>query len=191
MLKAPILSNKTTKGHAFFLYDTAESRLSLLAEYFKQGLANNELCILVTPEPASEALQDFKAIGFDAGEAYNNHSLRIFEMNSTYLPDGNFVSDYMLNNVKEFINEATAKGFDGIRTAGEMSWLADNPGSVADSLRYEHDVNYLHTPDIKFTGLCLYTAQNAFTQLLNGVMHSHPTYIDDGRAIANPHYSAT
>lgn len=110
-------------------------------------------------------------------------------MNATYLPDGKFVADFMLNNVKLFIEEARNQGYHGIRTAGEMSWLSDHPEAIDDSMRYEQDVNSLRTPDSSFTGLCLYSAQEAFTQALLGAAHTHPTFVDHQGAHANPHYT--
>ncbi len=189
MTKHTVINNDTTNGHAFFLYNDVDERHELLTAYLKQGLDNNELCILVTSELPNDILQSFSSLGFDAKTAYKNQSLRIFKMNQTYLPDGQFSADYMFNNVATFINEAKADGYNGLRTAGEMSWLAERPEYAEAAEAYEHNVNNLCTPDLNFIGLCLYPVQDAFTDILASAARTHPSFIHDGQIQSNKHYS--
>ncbi len=189
MTKHTVINKDATNGHAFFLYNDADERHELLAAYLKQGLDNNELCILVTSELPDDILQSFSSLGFDAKTAYKNQSLRIFEMNQTYLPDGHFSAYYMLNNVATFINEAKANGYSGLRTAGEMSWLTERCEFTEDAEAYEQNVNNLCTPDSNFIGLCLYPVQDAFTDILASATRTHPSFVYDGRMQSNEHYS--
>lgn len=189
MKKHNKFNKQTTQGHAFFLYSSTEERLSLIAEYFQQGLANNELCIFVTPETPRQAIESFARVGLDVGEAVAQGSLRIFEMNETYLPDGHFVSDYMLNNVSNFMEDAKAQGYSGLRTAGEMSWLDAHPEAMKEAVTYEAGVNGLNEPKPAFTGLCLYPIRDGFDETFQGAMRTHPSFIYNGEVRPNPHYN--
>ncbi len=54
----------STQGHAFFMYGSDDERLKLLADYFREGVEKNELCIFVTPEMPSQVIKQFKTVGF-------------------------------------------------------------------------------------------------------------------------------
>lgn len=190
MARGMILDKTTTQGHALFLYSDAAERLAVIAQYFKQGLANNELCILVTADSKAVTVQNFKKIGFNVTESLKNKALRIFEMNATYLPNGQFVTDYMLSNVSSFIESAKEEGYNGLRTAGEMCWTKEHPEAVDDAIDYEHKVNGLAPAGSNFIGLCLYPMQDVYSKIIQGAVRSHPSFIYDGHIRSSPYYGA-
>lgn len=177
-----------TGGHLCFLYESPEERLRVLAEYFEEGLAQHDLCILVVPEEVAEITRRFQSIGFDVATPIKEGTLRVFEMKSTYLPHGKFVAEYMLHNVEHFIEDAKKQGYHGLRTAGEMSWINDYPEFIKDAERYEADVNTLTSPDSPFIGVCLYPVQNSRQEVLMSARHTHPSYIYNSEALPNPLY---
>jgi len=183
------LDEANTHGHAAFLYETLEERLELLAQYFQEGLQKNELCVFVTPDSEVDAIASFKAIGFDPSEAIKKGALRVFSMKQTYLPDGHFAADYMLQNVNDFLEEAKQLGYSGLRTAGEMAWLYDHEDQITDAISYEDSVNGLATPDDNFIGLCLYPmAHDSFNKVLGSVLQTHPSFIYDGQVQPSPYF---
>jgi hypothetical protein len=179
----------TTQGHAFFVYGDDVERLDIISEYFRQGLDKNELCIFVTPETTKEAITNFKKRNLDVRDSIEQGSLRIFEMNSTYLPNGQFVAEYMLSNVRTFIEESKAQGFSGLRTAGEMSWLNDYPESSEQAADYERKVNDLVEPNSNFVGLCLYPMRQQNNGCIKMAASTHPTFILDDQAHRNPAFA--
>ncbi|MBW3568996.1 MEDS domain-containing protein, partial [Candidatus Parcubacteria bacterium] len=118
-VKAATFDKATTQGHTCFFYTDAVDRFGVLAQYFKQGLDKNELCIFVTAESQDDTIHYFMNAGLDVSKPVKDKALRIFEMNSTYISNGRFVTEYMLNNVSNFIDNAKEKGYSGLRTAGE------------------------------------------------------------------------
>jgi hypothetical protein len=179
-----------THDHILFVYTTAEERLRVLAEYFGEGLDNNDQCVFVTPEASEKAVADFLTAGLDVTEALEQKQMYIFEMKATYLPHGRFVADYMLTNVINFIMDARDKGYSGIRTAGEMSWLHENPEFLADATLYEHQINGVNAMNPDFTGLCLHPAHEVPGKILDSALQTHPSFIYDGTLRPNPHYIA-
>jgi hypothetical protein len=169
-------------GHVLFMYKNRQERLRTLAGYFGDGLAEGELCIFVTPDPPEKVIKDFLSVEFDASEAVENGSLRIFEMAETYLPHGKFVADYMLLNVANFITEARTKGYTGIRTAGEMAWLYEHPEFLSGATEYEQRVNGLNASNPEFTGLCLYPVRKDSKPILDSAIRTHPSFIYSGAA---------
>lgn len=188
MLTQTKQTKRRTPQHACFFYDSKQSRQTVLAGYFKEGLDNNELCIFVTPETPRQVVKAFKAEGFDPSAAIAKGAFRIFDMGSSYLPQGQFVADYMLQNVKVFMEDAKTSGYSGLRTAGEMSWLYKVSEFNEEAKQYESDVNTLTTPESNFTGICLYPTEDSSTKIVVDAMHTHPGFIYDGNIRANPHY---
>jgi hypothetical protein len=183
------LDEDNTAGHLCFIYKDGEERLELIASYFKQGLSSKELCIFATPASKEQTRQDFLRYNLDIGEALKNGDFLIFEMNSTYLPHGHFVADFMLKNVQSFIDDAKAKGFKGLRTAGEMSWLTAHPEAQEEAIMYEQKVNSLDSSDFSFIGLCAYDSNDTPSKLAEGLQKSHPTLFFDGQLTLSPTYS--
>jgi len=191
MVKSSMLDKVTTGGHVCFFYESAEERLQLLANYFQEGLAEHELCVFVTPERPAEVIKKFKAFDLDITQAIKDGDLRIFKMDATYVPDGRFAADYMLQNVRNFIEDAKNQGYRGLRTAGEMTWLQQHLDQLQEAMKYEGAVNTLTVDSPKFTGLCLYPVKDSSTQVFIGAMHTHPLFIYDGETRANLYYKAT
>ena len=175
-------------GHILFAYESSKERQRLLAEYFGEGLANNELCIFVTSDAADKVTKDFLAAGLDIEEAVSEGNLRIFEMEETYLPHSKFVGNYMLMNVVNFIIDAKARGYEGVRTAGEMSWLCDHQEFFDDAMEYEEKITKLRDVSPEFTGLCLYPVREGSGKIVDTALHNHPSYVYDGTIQTNPFY---
>lgn len=175
--------------HVLFMYSSPDERMRGLAEYFRKGLDNNELCIFVTPQAPVEVISLFKRLGFDVEESVKRGDLRIFDMVDSYLPDGKFVITDMLRNVIDFIMDAKDNDYSGVRTAGEMAWLYDKREYLDDATDYEQRVNELNATYPEFTGLCLYQVTEGAGQILDSALRTHPNLIyGDGQTTTNPLY---
>lgn len=177
--------------HVCYFYESNDERYELLAQYFQEGLAHNELCVFVTPEPLEAVIGHFQVAGLAVAAAIKTGALRVFEMNSTYLPDGHFSADYMLQNVRNFIADAKRQGYAGLRTAGEMLWIHQHPEFSEAAAVYEQRVNTLTASDGSFVGLCLYPAERAVDTLQTNVLRTHPLLMYDGQTRFNLYYSPT
>lgn len=174
------------KGHAALFYATLEERLRFLADYFQAGLAHDELCVLVTPGPESQTIEDFDSVGFNVRPAIDEGALRVFRMYDTYMPDGFFAPNSMLENVAKFIEESKNAGFSGLRTAGDMRWINVYPDCLDAAAHYEDNVNGLES-DHSFMGLCLYPLIQESSDILKAALSTHPAFIYDGMLRLNPY----
>ena len=172
------ITNDDIRGsHVLFAYESDEEQIRMLAEYLKDGLANNELCVYVTPSSKKQIIKELKAAGLNVQSAVDDGRVRIYDMNETYLPDGTFSRDYMLDNVSKFLGDAASEGYNGLRTAGTMTWLYDHPEYADEADHYEHLVNDLKVKHPDFTGLCLYPVRRGSSKVIDKAMHSHPSII--------------
>lgn len=111
--------------HFCQFYQTREDLINILVPYFKEGLENNEFCMWVTSQPldvekAKEALK--KAVP-DFDIYMEGGQIEIIPYTEWYKRGGFFDSDRVLNGWVEKLNQALAKGYDGLRLTGNTFWL--------------------------------------------------------------------
>jgi hypothetical protein len=186
MLHKSRSAEQDAHGHILFVYSKRQEKFEVLANYLRDGLGNHELCIMVTPDSTEKVIKDLQSAGLDVSKAVEDKDLRIFEMEPSYLPHGKFVANHMLLNVVNFIAEAKAKGYNGVRTAGEMAWLYDHPDYLDEAAEYEELVNRLPDNSPEFTGMCLYPVHNGSNKDIDRALQTHPSHIFDGTIQTNP-----
>ncbi len=65
-MKNNIVIDQTSQlGHICFFYSSDYERFNVLAQYIKQGLDNNELCIFVTADSQADAIRSFNKAGLN------------------------------------------------------------------------------------------------------------------------------
>jgi len=127
--------------HFCQFYQTKQDLIDILVPYFKAGLESNEFCIWITSETlgeeeAKEAMR--KAVpDFDLGLKKNQ--IEIIPYTEWYLKDGSFNMQRVLNGWVDKLEQALARGYDGMRLTGNRDWLGKGEWrSFAD---YEEEVN--------------------------------------------------
>ncbi len=127
--------------HLCHFYQTKKDLIDILVPYFKAGLENNDFCMWITSEPlqveeAKEALS--KEVG-NLDDYIRKGQIEILDYTEWYTRSGKFNSDEVLQGWVEKEKAALEKGFDGLRLAGNMSWL--ERGDWGDFMRYEGEVD--------------------------------------------------
>lgn len=173
--------------HICGFYKDYSERLKILVEYYRAGLDRGELCIFVAQQRPEELIDDLKSYGLDIEDAVQGGTFRIYEVNSTYLPDGEFKPERMLDNLKLFVEQARLDGFSGVRGGGDMGWVAHRvPGweGVGD---YESAINQF-IRDNNFTGLCLFHDSVFDNELTKSIVQTHQNIATDSNLHSNPYY---
>jgi PAS domain S-box-containing protein len=114
-------------SHFCVFYETTQDLLDVLVPYFKAGLESNEFNIWVVTKRYFGAVEEAVAA---LGQAIPNIQsfletgrLEIVTEADFYLRGNDFNWERLLNVWKEKIAGALARGFDGIRASGDVSWL--------------------------------------------------------------------
>lgn len=111
--------------HFCLFYKNRKDLLDILVPYFKAGLENNEFCMWVVSEPVSkkQAIKTMeKALpGFD--QYLIKGQMEIVSYDEWYIKDGSFDLQNVLNGWVDKLNQALARGYDGIRITGNTAWL--------------------------------------------------------------------
>lgn len=176
-------------SHICAFYDTASQRLDALAAYCRVGLERGDLCVFVTSQKTAQLIRQLKDKGLNIEEAINNRQLKILPMKGTYLPDGTFKSFKMLDNLRDFVKDCKKRGYPGLRTGGDMDWLAEKAPGWQEVSDYEAKINRFIRGS-NFTGICFFPTGLFDSDLVQKIIQTHQWIIRNDELYANPYYVA-
>jgi hypothetical protein len=108
---------------------------------------------------------------------------------NTYLSDGKFSTDSMLEFWDTAVGEAFEHGFGFSRAAGEMTWALRQLPGVEDLIVYESQLNRF-LPKYPQVIMCLYELGRFSGEVLVDVLKTHPKVLLGGMLLDNPYYLA-
>ena len=112
--------------HVCQFYETKDHLLGTLVPYFKAGLTSNERCVWVIADPLTET--DARAALAEAVPALDRHfaerSIEIVPAREWYFEGDSFHPTSVIKRSKEKLADAVGRGYDGLRMAGQLSWLS-------------------------------------------------------------------
>jgi hypothetical protein len=151
--------------HACHFYSNRDQLVAALVPYSLAGLRGNERCLWVTapPVPAGEAVLALRAAWDGVDDAIEVGALRILD--SAQLEG--------LDAVQFWIEEeerALAEGYDGLRIAGNTSFLT--PGDWSTLMEYEQAVT-ARCNGRRIVMLCSHAVAQCNDQQMSEVMHAH------------------
>ena len=114
--------------HFCQFYETQQCLLDILVPYFKSGLENNEFCMWITSEPldGESAKKAMRQAMPDFDRYLAQGQIEIIPYTEWYLKNGIFDTRRILNGWVDKLNQAKAKGYDGLRLTGNTFWLERN-----------------------------------------------------------------
>jgi hypothetical protein len=116
------VKNMRAKDHAILFYAGHQDKRDVLFTYVKAGLDLGEAVIYVaSDEGVQEIKQAMEDFGLNAGKQEKRHALRIVDYREWYIMEGQFDVGKIVSRWEGALQEALARGFTGLRVAGEMS----------------------------------------------------------------------
>lgn len=114
--------------HFCQFYQTKQDLLDILVPYFKAGLENNEFCMWITAAPLAEqeAHQAMMKEIPNFAQYLTMGQIELLPHSLWYLKDGIFDSQKVINGWVDKLNRAIARGYSGMRVAGNTAWLKRN-----------------------------------------------------------------
>ena len=158
--------------HLCQFYQTKEDLIDILAPYFRAGLENNEFCMWVTSEPLGEeaAKEAMRRAVPDFDRFLKRGQMEIVPHTEWYLKDGAFDLQRVLNAWVDKLNQALAKGYDGMRVTGNAAWLEKRDWrSFTD---YEEKVNNV-IGKYRMLAVCTYSLDRCGASEVIDVVKNH------------------
>jgi len=109
--------------HYCHFYETPKGLMDLLVPYFKTGLENNEFCLWVTPTRRVE--KDARNAMAKAVPQFDRYvqdgQIEFIVAAECFLKGGEFDILWVLRDWIKKLDQALAKGYDGMRVAGDVT----------------------------------------------------------------------
>ena len=158
--------------HFCQFYQNKEDLIDILVPYFRVGLEKNEFCMWVTSEPLNEeeikeAME--KAVP-DFDKNLKRGQIEIVQHTEWYFKDGVFNSQSVLNGWIDKLNQAIARGYDGMRITGNATWLGKR--DWRDFANYEEKVNSA-IKKYKMIAVCTYPLNECGAYEVIDVVRNH------------------
>jgi hypothetical protein len=171
---------------AFFNSDDDEYRV--LLPFVRDGFECGDKAVhVVSPGQYHNHLQRLAAAGIDAAAALRSGQFELRTNTETYLRDGHFDQDRMLEFFEQLVSGNAGGGFPLSRIVCHMEWAADGQSHVDDLVEFESRVNDLwrrHDDAV----ICTYDLAKVGGETVIDIMRTHPMIIIGGILQHNPFF---
>ena len=182
------LKDQDLGTHICCIYRNKEEQLSALSSFMSLGIERNEKCLYVVDDRTKEeVIEAFESLGFDVEDFVESGQFEFMTKSESYLKDGYFDPDEMINLLEEVKDEALEEGYDGLRVTGEMTWFFSDMPGVERLMEYETKLNEF-LPNKKVIALCQYNEEKFEPETLVDVLHTHPKVLIYNDLYTNIHY---
>jgi len=158
--------------HFCQFYRNRDDLVNVLVPYFKAGLENNEACMWVTSSPLTDeqATSALRRTVPDLDDYFEKGQIQVLPYSRWYLEAGEFDMDRVLNGWLEKLEQALAKGFEGLRLTGNTAWLEKEDWK--DFADYEEAINSVIGKH-RMMALCTYWLEKCSASEILDVVRNH------------------
>jgi len=171
---------------AFFYSDDEEYRV--LLPFIKDGFMCGDKAVhVVNPDQGLEHLQRLAAVGIDSESAQQSGQLELRSNTETYLREGRFDQDLMLQEFEQLASGNATGAFPRNRIVCRMDWAVEGRSHVDDVIEFEsrmNDVWRRHEDAV----ICTYHLQKFGGDTVIDIMRTHPLVIIGGILQQNPFF---
>ncbi len=165
--------------HLCVFYRSSDSLFEVLTPYIAEGILKGEKCFCAQkPESLKRLIYDLRFLGIDTDREMKRGALELHTEDETYLPESRFEPEALVEMLAGAIDDASQKGFSGMRTAGEMSWAVRGRNACDQVLVYEKMIDECF-PGKAVIGLCQYSMNDFPPDILEAVLESHRLHLCD------------
>ena len=171
---------------AFFNSDDEEYRVML--PFIKEGFECGDKAVhVVNPNRRRDHLRRLATVGIDTTAAEQSGQFELRTNTETYLRNGRFDPDRMLEVFEQFASGNTKGGFPLSRIVCHMDWAADGRSHIGSLVEFESRVNDVwrsHDDAI----VCVYDLAKFGGDTVVDIMRTHPMIIIGGILQQNPFF---
>ncbi len=161
--------------HLCQLYSSQQEIYDVIVPYINTGLENNELCVWIYEQGTGylNLIGELKRCIKNFEKYLKSNQFLMIPHSKWYLKDNSFNEKRVITQWKALLKQAMDKGFDGLRAAGDTSWLEKNYFTYFS--QYEHGINNA-LAKAPILVLFLYDSNKVDTFEIVDIISSH-TYI--------------
>jgi signal transduction histidine kinase len=190
----PLLQNKRTLtemgpgDHVCWVYETDEQFRLMTTPFLYQGLEQDEKIIYIVDEVSAERVLTYLR---DEGVVVEPHistgRLQILGIEETYMRNGVFEPDDMIELLRMETECALAETYSGLRVISEMSWICRRLPKLEGLIEYEAKLTDFIQSN-KCLAICQYNMRIFDPAVLLDVLCTHPICVVGTETYDNPYF---
>ena len=174
--------------HICCIYENEPQHAEILTQYLGDGLRQGQMVLYVYDEHSPATILNYlRTAGLPCDEALASGQLRLVSGEETYLRDGVFDPQHMLDIVQQTVEKAIAQGYPAIRFTGEMNWNYQDVPGMDRFMEYEARINELPLASQTIL-LCLYQRAHTDPEILLDMLLTHPKVAVSTHVVDNFYY---
>jgi signal transduction histidine kinase len=182
------VDNHRCNDHVAQIYESNEERFAAAVPFVCHGLERDERVMYVVDESReAEVKSALRDGGIDVDAATDSGALSFHTVQETYLRNGTFEPDEMIEFYGEMVTEAT-EAYEALRIVAETTWLQQDATTVERFMEYEQKVNELFS-ETDSLALCQYDRRGFSPAIIRDIVRTHPHLIYDGAVCHNVYYT--
>jgi hypothetical protein len=175
--------------HVCAFFNSAEEEYRVLLPFIKEGLQRGDKAVhVLNPEQCADHLRRLSGAGIDVVAAQATEQLEIRNNAETYLREGRFDPDRMLEAFEALARLRATQGFALSRIVCHMDWAVDGGSHVEEQLvEFESKVNDVwrrHDDAV----ICTYRLSKFGADTVIDILRTHPLVIIGGILQHNPFF---
>ncbi|MBV8815200.1 MAG: MEDS domain-containing protein [Verrucomicrobia bacterium] len=174
--------------HVCAFFNSEEEEYRVLLPFIKDGLECGHKAVhVVNPDRIQDHLQRLAAVGIDPLHAQQSGQLEVRNNTETYLRDGRFDQNLMLEAFEQLASGNAKGGFPLSRIICRMDWAAAGRSHVDDVIEFESRVNSVwrrHDDAV----ICTYHLPIFGGETVIDILRIHPLVIIGGILQENPFF---
>ena len=174
--------------HVCAFFNSDDEQYRVLLPFIKDGFACGDKAVhVVGPDQRHHHLQRLAAAGIDPVAAEQSGQFELRTNTETYLRDGRFDQDRMLEVFEQLASGNGNAGYPLSRIVCQMDWAAEGGSHVDDLVEFEARVNdvWSHHDDAV---ICVYDLAKFGGDTVIDIMRTHPMIVIGGILQHNPFF---
>jgi hypothetical protein len=174
--------------HICAFFENEDEEYRVLLPFIKEGFASGERAVhIVSRERRPRHVDHLILAGIDVAETERSGQLEIHLNAESYLHEGRFDQDRMLNTFESIANGSTGGRYPQSRILCHMDWAGANPSVLPDLIEFEARVNdvWCRHDD---TVVCVYDPSKFGAETVVDITRTHPAIIVGGVLHRNPYF---
>jgi hypothetical protein len=174
--------------HVCAFFNSDDEKYRVLLPFIRDGFSCGDKAVhVVSPEQRHDHLHRLAGAGIDATAAERSGQFELKTSIETYLPDGRFDQDRMLETFERLVTDNARAGFRLSRVVCHMDWVAEGRTHAHDVVEFESRVNDVwrrHDDAV----ICVYDLAKFRGDLVVDIIRTHPMVIIGGILQQNPFF---
>jgi hypothetical protein len=174
--------------HVCAFFNNEEEEYRVLLPFIKGGFECGHKAVhVVNPHQRTEHMDRLVRAGIDPAAAEGNGQLEVRINTDTYIRDGKFDKERMLQAFEQVASGNAPGGFPLSRIVCRMDWAAEGNSYIDDLIEFESRVNQVweHHEDAV---ICTYHLGKFGGDTVMDIMRTHPMVIIGGILQRNPFF---